>query len=261
MADTHIAADRSTVFKDVNMADHLAAVVKQVVASKERPAAALVVGDLARKSGESGDYAALVDLLKPLRTAGLPAHLTLGNHDQRDRFVAAVAEKTERPAGERIAEVIATPRANLFVLDSLEKTDGVPGRLGDEQLAWLAKTLDTRADKPAIIFGHHDPMFEPPPLPKKPGGLLDTVALFKVLEPRQHVKAYIYGHTHAWGVKQHTSGIHLVNLPPTAYVFNPGPPSGWVFATVRQDGLRLELRSLDEKYKDHGQVVNLKWRT
>jgi hypothetical protein len=256
MADTHVAADRSTVFKAVNMAAHLAAVVKDIGTLKQPAAMGLIVGDLAQKSGQTGDYVAFVDLLKPLREAGIPLHLTLGNHDHRDRFVEVLKTKLQP----KLAEVIPTPRANLFVVDTLEETDGVPGAVGMAQREWLAKALDARVDKPAIIFGHHDPMFEPPPEGHKPSGLLDTVELFKLLEPRKHVKAYVFGHTHDWGVKEHSSGIHLVNLPPTSYVFTPGLPSGWVQATVRPDGARLELRCLDAKHPAHGQVVDLKWR-
>jgi 3',5'-cyclic AMP phosphodiesterase CpdA len=259
LADTHVAADRSTVFKGVNMAENLAAVITQVAAWPRRPAAGLIVGDLARKNGQSGDYAALLDLLKPVRVAGLPLHLTLGNHDERDRFIAATVTPGRR-LPERITEVATLPRANLFLLDTLEETDGVPGRCGEAQLKWLASALDARPDKPAIVLGHHDPMFEPPPADKKPSGLLDTAELFRILEPRKQVKAYVYGHTHDWGVKQH-AGIHLVNLPPTSYVFEAGRPSGWVQATLRDAGARLELRCVDEKHRDNGQVVDLKWRT
>jgi 3',5'-cyclic AMP phosphodiesterase CpdA len=273
MADTHVAADRAAVFKErktrdrnspvlreVNMADHLAAVVKEVIAWPQRPAVGLVVGDLAKKEGLAGDYAAFLDLLKPLREAGLPLHLTLGNHDQRDRFAVATFLNGIRPAEGRIAEVLELPRANLFVIDTLDKTDGVPGEVGKAQLEWLVRSLDGHAGKPAIVFGHHHPMFEPPPEGEKPAGLLDTAQLFKLLEPRRHVKAYVYGHTHTWEVKEHTSGIHLVNLPPTSYVFESGPPSGWVHAALRPDGMRLELRCLDTKHATHGQIADLTWR-
>jgi 3',5'-cyclic AMP phosphodiesterase CpdA len=248
------------VFKYVFMATHLSAVVKEVLDYKERPDVALVVGDLAQKQGYTADYATFVDLLRPLREAGLPLHLTLGNHDHRDHFRAGAMDNGIRPAGGRIAEVVALPRANLFILDTLDKTDAVTGTLGADQLAWLAKALDDRPDKPAIIVGHHDPMFEPPPMGKKPMGLTDTAELFQVLEPRRQVKAYVFGHTHAWAVKQH-NGIHLVNLPPTSYLFVEGKPSGWVNATLRPDGARLELRCLDPLHPQQGEVADLKWRT
>ncbi len=258
LADTHVAADRTSVVKDVNMAAHLAAVGQEIVALREPPAMGLIVGDLAQKIGQIGDYTIFGDLLKPMREAGLPLHLTLGNHDHRNHFQASRGRKP--PELGKLADVIPIPRANLFMLDTLEETDGIPGAVGTAQLEWLAKALDARADKPAIIIGHHDPMFAPPPEGKKPGGLLDTTELFKLLQPRRQVKAYIYGHTHAWGVKEH-DGIHLVNLPPTSYVFTAGQPSGWVHASLRPDGARLELRCLDAKHPAHGQIVDLKWRT
>jgi 3',5'-cyclic AMP phosphodiesterase CpdA len=261
LADTHVAADRATVVREVNVAEHFTAVVKELTGLPRRPAVGLVVGDLALKDGQAGDYAAFGDLVKPVRTAGLPLHLTLGNHDHRERFAAGLAEYGERPAGGRVAAVVATPRANLFLLDTLDVTDHPPGKAGEAQLAWLAKALDERPDKPAIVLGHHDPVLEPPPPDKPNWSLLDWSALAKVLEPRKQVKAYVYGHTHVWAVKEHASGIHLVNLPPVAYVFRPGLPSGWVHAAMRPDGARLEMHSLDKTHKAHGQVVDLKWRT
>jgi Icc protein len=61
-------------------------------------------------------------------------------------------------------------------------------------------------------------------------------------------------------VARDESGIHLVNLPPVAYIFREGQPSGWVRATLELDGMRMELRCVDQSHKDHGQIVNLKWR-
>src|SRR5262245_1607623 len=101
LADTHIAADRAVATRHVNMAYHPPAVGKELPAPPERPAAALVNGDCALKNGQAGDYATLADLLKPVRAAGLPLHLTLGNHDHRDHFLAAFEPKSERPVVSR----------------------------------------------------------------------------------------------------------------------------------------------------------------
>jgi len=130
-----------------------------------------------------------------------------------------------------------------------------PGLLGDAQRAWLAKTLDANADKPAILFAHHNPQKG-----DAPSGLKDTDKLFEIIEPRKQVKAYIFGHTHDWNARKTDSGIHLINLPPVAYIFEKGKPNGWVQATVQPESLRLELRCLDRTHKDHGQVLDLKWR-
>jgi 3',5'-cyclic AMP phosphodiesterase CpdA len=256
LADIHLAADRSLAARGVNMTEHFKTVSGELQNLPARPVGAFIVGDCAYNSGETGDYAVVADLLQPIRQAEVPIHLALGNHDNRERFWEAFEQEkaAKRPLADRQVALLQTPRANWFILDSLEKTLSTPGWLGHEQLAWLAKALDANAGKPAIILIHHNPGLD------LNMGLKDTPALYDVLRPRKQVKAYIYGHTHNWKVEQDQSGIHLVNLPPVAYVFQPGDPSGWVHARLWEDGLRLELRCIDTTHKAHGQVVDLKWR-
>jgi 3',5'-cyclic AMP phosphodiesterase CpdA len=140
------------------------------------------------------------------------------------------------------------------VLDSLEQTLSTPGSLGKEQLAWLAESLDANPNKPALVMVHHNPGID--------GnlGLKDTVEFFEIIRPRKQVKAYIFGHTHRWNLEQDDTGLHLINLPPVAYVFQEGDPSGWVHAAFEEKGMRLELRCVDTSHKAHGQVHHLKWR-
>jgi len=121
-------------------------------------------------------------------------------------------------------------------------------------LDWLAGALDANSGKPALVLIHHNPGIS--------GniGLIDSAALFEIIRPRKQVKAYIFGHTHAWKVWPDKSGIHLINLPPVAYVFLPGEPAGWVHATLEDKGIRLELRCVDPAHKSHGHVAQLQWR-
>jgi 3',5'-cyclic AMP phosphodiesterase CpdA len=256
-SDPHIAADRNQVHNRVNMADHLQSVVAEVTSLPVRPAGVFVNGDCAYNSGQKEDYATVAGLLKPLRSGQVPIHLTLGNHDNRQRFWEALKSerKAKRPLADRQTLFLPTPRANWFVLDSLEETLATPGMLGQEQLDWLARTLDANADKPALVMLHHNPG-----LSENVPGLKDTFALFEVIRPRKQVKAYIFGHTHVWDVTKDDTGIYLVNLPPIAYVFKEGNPSGWVRATLAQDGMKLEMRCLDTTHKAHGEVKELKWR-
>ena len=76
---------------------------------------------------------------------------------------------------------------------------------------------------------------------------------------RQFLKAIFFGHTHVWERVKY-EGIHLVNLPPVAYVFQAGEPSGWVHARLERNGIELELRCVDPTHKSHGRPVKLQWR-
>lgn len=218
----------------------------------------LINGDCAYLTGEQADYATLTELLQPIRQSGFAIHLTLGNHDERNHFWEALAgaKAGMHAVADKHVAILRTPRANWFLLDSLEATNVTPGLLGDAQCDWLAKTLDANADRPAILFAHHNPQKG-----DAPAGLKDTRKFLDVIEPRNQVKAYLFGHTHNWNIGKTESGIHLINLPPVAYVFEKGKPNGWVHATVQRDSLRLEMHCLDRTHKDHGVVLDLKWRT
>lgn len=256
-SDIHLAADQALIQRGVNMADHFATVSRELLGLSESPAALFITGDCALNSGEKGDYGTVTKLLEPIRAQQMPVHLALGNHDNRERFWEALEDEksAKRPLADRQVALIRTPRANWFMLDSLEKTLSTPGYLGKEQLDWLAGTLDKNPDKPAIVLVHHNPGIA------ENIGLKDTPAFLDVIRPRKQVKAYIYGHTHTWKIEQDSSGIHFVNLPPVAYVFQEGNPSGWVHAIVEDKKMRLELRCIDTSHKAHGQKVELEWRS
>jgi 3',5'-cyclic AMP phosphodiesterase CpdA len=254
LSDTHIAADNALIYRGVRMSLNLNRVAKEVVGMAERPAGVFITGDCACSRGEVNDYSRLVDLLRPIRRNGVPLHITLGNHDHRAHF-RAILRQGRSPKGcpaEKQAELLSTARANWFLLDSLETTLMTPGSVGPGQLDWLARSLDASPGKPALVLVHHNPAM--------PSGLKDTQALFDVINPRRQVKALIYGHTHAWGLQTNESGIHLINLPPVAYVFRDGDPSGWVHARLEDRGLRVELRCLDTQHPAHGRVAELEWR-
>ncbi|HEX4000360.1 MAG TPA: metallophosphoesterase [Pirellulales bacterium] len=260
LSDAHIAANPKERNRGVNMTDNFRRVAAEVAALEVRPAAAFLNGDCAYHLGLKEDYRQVARLLDPLREAGLPLHLGMGNHDDRASFAAALAEyrPETRPVEGRLVDVILAERANWFLLDSLKKTNETPGELGAAQIAWLAKALDAHADKPAIIVCHHNPDFNEL-LRLLAKGIIDTSALFDVLEPRKHVKAMIFGHTHSWFVIAY-KGIQLINLPPTAYVFQPNRPNGWLSATLKEDGMNVVLHALDKHHPENGTTYDLKWR-
>lgn len=257
ISDPHIAADRAKAARGIKPAEQFSRVVAEILDWKKRPAGVLFNGDIAYNSGFPEDYATFTALSAPLSEAGLPLWLGLGNHDHRERIWQSLRDHKRIADGlpDRQVAVVSAARANWFMLDSLDKTNVTPGVLGAAQLGWLATELDKRADKPALVMVHHNPN-----VGEAKGGLTETAELLAVLRPRRQVKAFFFGHSHRWSVTRDESGLHMINLPTTAYIFQPTQPTGWVAADLQPDGVRLELRALDRKHAAHGEVHALKWR-
>jgi 3',5'-cyclic AMP phosphodiesterase CpdA len=217
----------------------------------------LLNGDCALGTGLPGDYATFAGLMKPLSAAGIPFHVTLGNHDHRDNLRAGMtgAGGGKGPLESKQVGIVPGARANWFLLDSL---DGLgAGKLGEEQRKWLADALDAKKDRPALVMVHHNPQIAVDGA--KVSGLTDTQELYDLLTPRKHVKALVFGHTHHWELQQR-EGLHLINLPAIAYPFRAGDPTGWVDFKLTPQGASLELRALDANHPAHGKVSELKWR-
>lgn len=251
LADTHIQASEATKAHGNVMATNLRAVLEEVIASS--PHAAVIDGDLALATGQSGDYETLNRLLGPVRAAGIHLHFTLGNHDDRENFTDVLRLSGERPVVGKHASSVLDGDVHWLFLDSLERVNSTPGLLGRRQLEWIARRLDAHPEVPALLYLHHNPE-------QAGSGLKDTTDLLEVIVPRVQAKAVFFGHTHTW---RHwtLSGLHLVNLPAVAYAFNDREPLGWVRATLDGAGLELELRALDKEHPQHGQRRRLSWRT
>jgi metallophosphoesterase superfamily enzyme len=265
LSDIHIDADPKFAKSDTNVWNNLQQASGEILAMSTKPAAVLVNGDLTHHQGRPEDYATVIKALAPMREGGLTLHLSMGNHDMRENFWKALPADDGRHNGlpNRQVCVVEAARANFIMLDSLNVTTATPGLLGPAQIAWLNKMLDARADKPAIVFVHHDPDLrtdaQKKDSKKKVSGLIDTQAFFDSIFPRKQVKAYVFGHTHDWHYLER-DGVHFINLPPTAWLFKAGRPRGWVDLNLADAGATFELRSLDPKHPQHGQKLDLKWR-
>ncbi|HYG74088.1 MAG TPA: metallophosphoesterase [Planctomycetota bacterium] len=257
LSDTHIDANPKKANRGAVMYENMKQVIGELTAMEKRAAGVIINGDCAHSTGETGDYARLLELLKPVREAGMPVHLGMGNHDHRENVWNAFAEtKESRSAVEgRQITILKLPRANVFVLDSLDKTNVTPGVLGEQQLAWLPKALDAAADKPAIVMVHHQ--LDERPVIK---GLTDTKVLLEILQPRKQVKLLMYGHTHVWEPTKRED-LHCVNLPTVAYVFKEGVPNGWVDLQLLENGAVLQLHCIKKDHPQHMERIELKWRS
>ncbi|EAQ77373.1 metallophosphoesterase family protein, partial [Blastopirellula marina] len=226
LSDTHIPKNAEVTAREVNMTSNLQQGVREINQLPSKPAAVLFNGDCAYLSGLPADYANFAQCIQPLIDAQQELHMTMGNHDNIPAFYDAL--KTQRPEQPLVeskhVSILETPYVNFFLLDSLMKTNVVTGELGDAQLKWLSDELDARADKPAIIMAHHTLQKVAPPEGKAWGGILDTAKFLELMHAKKQVKAYVFGHSHVWSHAR-DGDLHLINLPASAYVFNPTQPN------------------------------------
>jgi 3',5'-cyclic-AMP phosphodiesterase len=260
LSDSHIGEKAEATDRDCNMADRLKTVAAEVAKLAPKPACAVVNGDLAHKTGTATEYTLFASLIEPVREAGIPLHLGLGNHDNFTRFAEGLEKlrPKEKPVEGKQVTVVELERANLFVLDSYDPKNTVGGILGESQLKWLAKALDDRKTKPAVVCAHHPLQFDAPKSGKA-NGIGDTTDFWPVLKDRPQVKAFVFGHTHTWKLAVR-DGIHLINLPAIGYPFAKAEVTGWVDASFTEKGVKLEVRALDPKHAKHGDKAELTWR-
>jgi Icc protein len=169
-------------------------------------------------------------------------HVLPGNHDNREMVRAAFGDRL-LPGSPTLNFVVPLGDFRLIGLDTLRPWR-VHGRLGEEQLAWLAAELE-RSETPAIVFMHHPPI--------RVGTwwldkdlVRDHEELRSIVE-RTPVRAFFCGHVH-----QESHGpfarAEVWTTPSTAYQFPPHallpgsvktPPA---FRVIDLEGASIETR-------------------
>ena len=251
VSDTHIPADVNDNYRGFYPYRNLKQIVPAITSVS--PEGVTITGDLARLTGELGDYANLKKLVSPLAER-TPVCMALGNHDNRDNFLKVFKENpgVKQPVKGKHVVVVNKAHARLIMLDSLLYANKVPGLLGKAQRQWLETYLNKCDDKPTLLCFHHT-------LGDGDGDLLDVPRLFRMIEPIRKVKAIVYGHSHAYGFSKF-EGIHLINLPAVGYNFNDAQPVGWVEAHLRNQGGDFVLHAAGGNKELDGHVTKLTWR-
>ena len=251
LADTHIPEDVENNYRGFYPYQNLEKVVPEIIAAS--PDGVFIAGDLARLTGESGDYANLKKLLNPVAEK-TPVFMALGNHDNRENFLKVFDETPgEKPAvkGKHVTIVEKAP-ARLIMLDSLFYVNKVPGLLGKAQRQWLENYLKESDETPTILCFHHT-------LSDGDGDLLDVPRLFSMIAPIRKVKAIVYGHSHVYAYSEF-EGIHLINLPAVGYNFSDSDPVGWVEARLTSRGGDFVLHAVGGNQDQDDSVTRLTWR-
>ena len=251
LADTHIPEDVENNYRGFYPYRNLEKTIPDIISAS--PDGVFIAGDLARLTGESGDYDNLKKLLSPVAEK-TPIFMALGNHDNRENFLKVFDETPgEKPAvkGKYVTVVEKAP-IRIIMLDSLLYVNKVPGLLGKAQRQWLENYLKECDDTPTILCFHHT-------LSDGDGDLLDVLRLFNMIAPINKVKAIVYGHSHVYGYSEF-EGIHLINLPAVGYNFNDSDPAGWVEARLTSRGGDFVLHAVGGNQDQDGSVTSLTWR-
>ncbi len=251
LADVHVPADMENNYRGFYPYRNLQKIIPDIVSAS--PDGVVIAGDLARLTGEPGDYANLKKLLSPLAEKA-PVFMALGNHDNRENFLKAfqtMAGQKQAIKGKHVIVVQKAP-VRLILLDSLLFTDKVPGLLGKEQRQWLENYLKECDNTPTILCFHHT-------LEDGDDALLDVLRLFDVIKSIQKVKAIVYGHSHEYAFSQY-EGIHLINLPAVGYNFNDTEPVGWVEALLTSQGGDFTLHAAAGNKDADDRTTKLAWR-
>jgi Icc protein len=251
LADTHIPEDVENNYRGFYPYRNLEKVVPELVSNS--PDGVLIAGDLARLTGQSGDYANLKKLFSPVAEK-TPVFMALGNHDDRQNFLKVFDDTPGNKPDLKGKHVTIVKKAStrMIMLDSLLYTDKVQGLLGKAQRQWLENYLKECDDTPTILCFHHT-------LSDGDGDLLDVPRLFSMIAPIRKVKAIVYGHSHVYGFSEF-EGIHLINLPAVGYNFNDSDAVGWVEACLGGRGGDFVLHAVAGNQDRDGSVTNLAWR-
>jgi 3',5'-cyclic AMP phosphodiesterase CpdA len=151
--DTHISAPGRLHFGH-DSAAFLASAIEAVNAMPERPAYALVTGDLV-DFGTRGEYDVFREIMSSL---AIPYFVIPGNHDDRDVLREVLAPETfggER--GARVRFAIDDYAVRAIALDGNRKRPWPGAALSQDDLAWLERALAFGPERPTIVAVHQPP--------------------------------------------------------------------------------------------------------
>ncbi|WP_327004662.1 metallophosphoesterase [Dactylosporangium sp. NBC_01737] len=207
----------------------------------QRPLDAIVVtGDVA-DHGLAAEYA----LFGKLQQLGVPVLALPGNHDDRSVFRGELLD--EAPATGPVNRV-ETVAGTVFALCDSSVPGHAEGRLDDDTLDWLDRTLAATAGTPAFVCCHH------PPVPVgKPAAdqvrQLGAGRLAEVLGRHPDVVAVLCGHVHSAAVSTFAGvpvlaapGVESTMLLPWEPPDRPEAPPALAFHLLRDGRLTTHFR-------------------
>ena len=208
VTDTHLFADPGGKLLGVPTCESMQAVLNQLHDFNFPSDAILVTGDLSQDGSEQS-YRLLHEALSPFNQ---PVFWLPGNHDE-PRNLARVGRECDH-----LHKVIRSEHWQIIMLDS-QVEGAVFGRLDEDELAFLDKTLADAPDHHTLICMHHHP------IPMNSDwmdniGLKNRHEFMQILSRHDNARGVIWGHVHQ-SCDGFVNGIRLMATPSTCIQFEP----------------------------------------
>lgn len=197
LSDLHLMVPQEAQH-DLGNHARLEAAIERINAAYSDADLVVFAGDLA----DRGDYKqSYQDLKAALPRLSPPHALTVGNHDNRENFLAVFGEE-HRDENGFIQSAHVLGDHHVLVLDSLERNlnPDVPyfsartGHICPTRCAWLEGKLAEAKGRPVIVILHHH--VRPVSIQMDPFGLRDTGPFLNLLAAHGDIRQVISGHIH-----------------------------------------------------------------
>ncbi|MDO4585166.1 MAG: metallophosphoesterase [Planctomycetia bacterium] len=219
--------------------------VDEILKREPCPDAVIILGDIAERHSLEV-YQLAAKMWQPILDAGIPLYIMGGNHDSPARMfqaIPALEKQTEVPG--KIACRISFPQADFYLLETTDYSNGMLGKLYEDQRKWLLETLPQSGDKPIFLLGHHP---------------LDVMRELPDFSTLPNFQAWIYGHTHIPSLRKTPQGWLLVNVPSTAFDNQKISGLGYFILTLNGEDFSLEKVFLLESHPENGTVETFPYR-
>jgi Icc protein len=211
MTDIHITKEGRKII-GLDPMERLLAALDHAISNHPDAACLVITGDLTHH-GIRDQYQRLKAVLDAVP---IPVHLTLGNHDFRDQFLANFPDAPTDPNG-FVQSVVDVGDHRLILLDTHDPTVEPfhGGHICEARLDWLKSQLEGQPKASCVLMMHH-----PPFVTGFPGmdaiGLSNRDALNQIIADSPAVAMSISGHVHRtiWGI---AGGKPSANLKSTCH--------------------------------------------
>jgi Icc protein len=235
--DPHLLGDPAGELRGINPMHSLQQTMLHAAARFDAADAVLLSGDLVHDDAEGYD-----NIVATFGSMPVPVYCVPGNHDLPEQMRVALARPPFQVGGTAVLGNWV-----IVLLDSFQ-SNSAAGRLGNDQIQQLDRTLSAYPDKHVLVCLHHHPI-------KMRSEWLDTVGLEDAAEFRaviarhRNVRGITWGHVHQ-ALDLFSNGVRYMATPATCAQFKPRsaefamddkPPGYRVFELMADGSIATEV--------------------